>query len=689
LKLPAFATVDFETEAIARRPHYPPRPNSVAIKKPGERKGKFYSWSQNGGNNCTFEEAKRALLEVWRSDWAVLCQNGKFDLDIAETHCGMKPLPWERCHDTLYLLFLDNPHSASLSLKPSAERLLGVKLSERDALRDWLVAKGIVKKNQKDWGAYICKAPGDVVGPYALDGDVTHTEAIFRKLYPSILERGMGAAYDRERRLQPVLLKAERGGIRADLVGLERDFKIYTEALATADRWLRMKLRAPNLNLDADKDLGDVLDRESVVVDWTWTAGGKGRAPQRSVSKKNMQISKFLDQEIALVYAYRVRCKTCLSMFFEPWIAGARESDGVIYYNMNSVRQSHSEGKLVGARTGRPSSDHPNFFNVSKDFEDKDDGYKHPAFELKIAVERQLILESLYAAYATGRRAKFLTLPGLRYSLPPLPLMRTYLLPDEGGVWGHRDYNQQELRMTGHFEGGGLAARYNEEPYRWPDCGGRQEDKKGVCRRCGHEHGGMRFDIHSTTQTGIKELTGILLTRPGTKILNFSDLYGKGLALMAEGLGVDLKTMSEIRSAKAALMPGVAALTADVKSRGTSGGFIRTWGGRQYYVEPPKYVKKFKRVMDFSYKLLNYLIQGSSADVTKEALIRYDGHPKREARFLVTVYDEINSSAPLGRLREEMEILRECMEGLEGIDVPMLTDGKTGPSWGKIKKWRD
>jgi DNA polymerase I-like protein with 3'-5' exonuclease and polymerase domains len=104
--------------------------------------------------------------------------------------------------------------------------------------------------------------------------------------------------------------------------------------------------------------------------------------------------------------------------------------------------------------------------------------------------------------------------------------------------------------------------------------------------------------------------------------------------------------------------------------------------------------------MDFYYKLLNYLVQGSSADVTKEGLIRYDSHPKRESRFLVTVYDEINISTPSLKglsakakqdcAKREMQFLRESMEGIPGIDVPMLSDGKASDrNWAELKSWKE
>ena len=81
--------------------------------------------------------------------------------------------------------------------------------------------------------------------------------------------------------------------------------------------------------------------------------------------------------------------------------------------------------------------------------------------------------------------------------------------------------------------------------------------------------------------------------------------------------------------------------------------------------------------------MLNYLIQGSAADCTKQALINYDS-VRKESRFLVTVHDEINISALKKAAKQELELLRQAMEAVE-FSVPMLSDAKMGPTWGQLK----
>jgi DNA polymerase I-like protein with 3'-5' exonuclease and polymerase domains len=623
MKAPACIVLDFETQAIERRPAYPPVPVGLSIQRPGERKPRYFSWGHPTGNNCGKEDATVVLDAAWESKYPLLMQNSKFDIDVAETHFDLPRLPWERIHDDLFLLFLHDPHAASLSLKPAAERILGMPPEERDAVRDWLVDHKIAQKNQKDWGAHIAQAPGDVVGPYA-NGDVTRTKLLFERLYPEIAERGMLGAYDRERRLMPILLETERRGIRVDLRRMERDYLVYRVALATADRWLRKKLRSPNLNLDADKDVGDALDREGIITAWTWTKGGHGRPPQRSVAKKNMPLTIFNNAEVASVYGYRGRLQTCLSMFMETWLEMARETGGVIHTTWNQVRQSHGNDN-IGTRSGRLSSS-PNFQNISKDFEHgRTDGYRHPAF----------------------------------LGVPPLPLMRGYLLPDKGCTWARRDINQQELRLTAHYENGPLMQAYLNNP---------------------------RLDVHSIVSEGITRIMGITFERTRVKNFVFQNIYGGGITAVTAALGCDRKTAESVVGVLMAVLPGYKKLLDECRHRGTRA--IRTWGGREYYCEPPAYRKKYKRVMTYDYKRLNYLIQPSAADVTKEVIIRYDAAAGRESRFMLTVHDEFDVSMPKGKERQEMKLLRDCIQSIE-TDVPMLSDGETGPNWARLRKYRD
>lgn len=631
---PAVSTVDFETEAIAGRPHYPPKPVGVALRRPGERHPRYMAWGHPTGNNCTRGEALAVLRDVWRDAKAqggapLLCHNQKFDLDVAATHLGLTPPPWDRTHDTLFLLFFTDPHARSLSLKPSAERVLGIQPTERDALRAWVLAHvPEARRKPSSWGAYISLAPGDLVGRYAAQGDVNSTRKLFDHLWPQVMARGMGPAYARERRLLPYLLEAERQGMRVDVARLQRDIPIYERAHAKATAWLRERLKAPHLNPDSSEELAQALLRARVARerDFLRTAPSeKFPAGQLSVAKESLE-GAVRDPKVLQVIRYHTRLGTCLSMFMRKWLAIAEETGGTIHPTWHQVRQGHGQDNdNTGARTGRLIATDPNPLNIAKSFEDRDDGYVHPAW--------------------------------LR--VPPLPLVRVYVLPDKGELFGHRDYNQQELRLLAHFEDGALARAYNADP---------------------------TLDVHNFARDEIHRVVGLYIKeRTKVKNLNFGDIYGLGIPGLVRKLKCTVEEARTLKEAKRKAMPDVEKLKRAIKELARNDQPIVTLGGREYFAEEPTIRKG--RIQDFIYKLLNYLIQGSAADMTKQAVINYHEHPRRRGRFLVTVYDEINASVPraLQAAKQELAVLAEAMQSFK-LDVPLLSDAKLGRSWGDLRK---
>lgn len=616
---PRVNTIDFETKGIEQRPAYPPVPVGVSIQLADDKAPNYFAWGhRGGGNNCTKAQAVARLRDVWRSKDAILCHNASFDYDVATTHMGMPELKWDRLHDTQFLLYLTDPHARELKLKPRAEAVLGLKPNEQDKIKDWVLAHK--KEIELEFGRFtpsefaqhIWLVPVAIAGPYA-NGDVHRTRRLFNKLYPQVVRDGMLPAYDRERELMPILLENERSGMRVNLELLDADIIQYRNANEQVEAWLRKRLKTKELSFDSDVQVADALERAGIVTNFTPTKTGK-----RSVSKKNLTPEMFKDQRVAQALGWRNRLQTCMSTFMLPWQRIAEANAGYIHTHWNQVR-GQSGG---GTRTGRPSTSNPNFLNIPKDWYDKGDGYIHPAF----------------------------------LNVRELPRIREYVLPDKGQLFGHRDFNQQEFRLTAHFEDGSLMRAYNENP---------------------------TLDMHTYTRDLIVAHTNLNYERRAVKVINFGMLYGQGAASLALMLNRPLSEVRALRKAQQRALPDVKKFNDEIKTLAKDGDPLRTIGGRIYYCEPPVIINGHTQTWE--YKMLNYIMQGSAADVTKQAVINYHNHPQREGRFLVTVYDEINSSMPK-RFKNEMKVLAECMANTLPLDVPMMSDGKVGPDWGHLEK---
>ena len=621
VKVPKVNTIDFETKKIEKRPKYPPTPVSVSIQKIGERKPTFYAWGHPEGNNCDEALPRQIVRDIVRSGEPMLFHNRNFDVDVMQTHWDVGPIDWRQVHDTLFLVFLHDPHARDLGLKPMAEKILGEAPEERDAVKDWVLAHKAQLEavhgrfTPKEWGAFISEAPGQIVGPYA-NGDVSRTVALFKHLYPLIHEQDMMRAYDRERELAPIMLENERFGVRLDMSALNRDIKIYNTAKEKADAWLRKTLKVPTLNIDSDADVARALEAAKIVTSFKLTPTGK-----KSVSKKNLTPDMFSNPKVASVLGYRNRLGTTLSTFLENW-AEWGSHDGRLHPGWNQVR--NSEGGGGGARTGRMSCS-PSLMNIPTDWNEKGDGYVHPEF----------------------------------LDLPPLPMVRNYILPEKGHFFGGRDYNQQELRVLGHFEDGELMRAYQENPL---------------------------LDTHSFVKGEVERLLGHEVPRKSIKEINFGTIYGQGVPSLAAKLGQEVNVIQQIKAAQLRALPGLKALNDSIKKGAKQGYPIRTWGGRLYYKEEGVVING--RKIDFGYKLLNYLVQGSSADCTKQAIINYHAVKGEDAFFLCSVHDENNVSAPKKNIKKELAILGEAMLDVQ-FDVAMLSEPYFGPSWGEVEKYKE
>jgi len=621
MKQPNPVTVDFETFGIEGRPKYPPLPVGVSIKY-GEKKSKYYAFGHPTENNCCWSEAATALEKAYQCKDGILFQNGKFDVDVAEAHFGLEVPSWDKIHDTMFLLFLDDPHQKELSLKPSSERLLGWEAEEQDMIGEWLIENQPIpgvkisksKSSEHYFGRYLAFAPGKLAAKYG-NGDTDRTHALFNMLWKKTKDRDMLVAYDRERRLMPILLEMERQGLPVDLDRLRSDVKMYSEWQDKLDDWVIKKLKcSADINLNSGQQLFNAM-LEAGLVD-------EELAPLTPTGKyqtnKDALLVAITDKQLLAVLKYRSQLKTCLSTFMVPWLKVAEQSNGLIFTTWNQVRAPKGADN-AGTRTGRLSST-PNFQNIPNEFKPC---FKHDTTDRKL-------------------KAGLPTCPFK--DLPALPKVRGYVVPFKGEIFIDRDYSQQEPRILGHFDGGSLLDKYLEDPW---------------------------IDFHDYAKDELAKM-GKYYERKPVKNTNLGIIYGMGVGALAERNGMSVEETEALKKAILALYPGLKDMYKDMKMRAVNNIPIRTWGGREYYCEEPEIVKG--RLRTFDYKMVNVLIQGSAADCTKEAIIRYHAAKHPDSKIVLNVHDQVTASIPKKILKSEMEVMRNALESIE-FDVPMLSEG--------------
>lgn len=648
------AAVDYETDPIENRPDYPPEPVGCAIFVEGERP-EYLAWGHPSENNTTRAEARKRIRYVIRH-YEIIAHSMAFDTDVGETRLGLPIVGLaKRYHDTEILAYLHDPREESLALKPLSEKYLGMPPDEQTRLRNWIVKNvpecaAKAKKNKgkppKDWGRWIGRAPGRLVSPYA-KGDVLRTMKLFKFYMPYIRDAGMIEAYERELALIPLKLKMERAGVMTDARRLKRDIPKFAKARDKIEHRIRRRLditktyeaKLPKgfFNLNSGQQVADALERANKVdpKGWIYTEPSDAYPEgQRSTSLENLKVV-CPDKKLITDLGMRSVCSTYCDTFLGPWIETGARDGGRIHPTFNLIRTTdeHGGSGTKGTKTGRPSSSAPNFNNVPANAADS---------------KNSVVLLALAAFLKREVSLLFLGL-------------RDYIIPDPGCIFIDRDYNQQEMRVFAHYENGALMDAYRENP---------------------------KLDVHDMVKEIVMKLFGFVLPRKAIKIIAFMVIYGAGLDKLAFELGVDREAADEMRGAYLAAIPGLPDLDDELKEMVRENVPLRTWGGRLYDCEERVYSRKLGRWLDFDYKMLNLLIQGSSADITKEAMLKVDASIAGDIRL--QVYDELLANTTRSTYRRDMARMREAMESVENLDVLLPTTGAySSASWGRMKDYRE
>lgn len=583
----------------------------------------YYAFGHESDNNSTEEDAKKALLELTNNPEVRLIAFNR-PFDHLVAHVHWGMSLSPQCE----------MHDAQISaflLDPHAQELSLKPLAKRHLgmepdERDEVREWLVAHGRCKDNKTDWAKHIAEAPGSLVgkyANGDTIRTVALFEHFQPQIESWKMQEAYTKRCQFQVVMMKNTLEGIPVNVDKLACDILKYNKAISKAEQLIFELLGTPPFNINSGEQLADALDAKFPGLDWPRTPKGR-----RSTAKDSLEkVIGSLQGTLLAALQYRASVRSCLN-FMTEWYRQAthEKGDGNIHCQWFTTRSDDG-----GARTGRISSS-PNFMNIPT--------LKSAKFAACLA---------LWAEY----------LEALEF--PALPNVREYIdTCNNDQVLLVRDFASQELRVLAHYEDGDLLAAYKANP---------------------------KLDMHQWAADTIRELTGLNIVRKQTKTVAFAVMYGSGLTTLAEQMHATTNEASIIKGAYMDAIPGIKRLGDMLKSRAAKGMPLRTFGGRIYHVEPPRFDPKQGRMRTFDYKLLNVLIQGGSSDITMDALLEYDKR-KVHGRLLLTVHDEIVVLAPKEHAVSEMQILRECMESIP-LDCPLLSDGKIGQNYHELEAFKE
>ena len=112
--------------------------------------------------------------------------------------------------------------------------------------------------------------------------------------------------------------------------------------------------------------------------------------------------------------------------------------------------------------------------------------------------------------------------------------------------------------------------------------------------------------------------------------------------------------------------------------------YVTTILGRRRYL-PDLRSSEFGKKARAERQAFNTLIQGTAADIMKIALVRLHRMLPPEAKMTLTVHDEVVVICPDEMATQVADIIREAMEGIHLLDVPLIADINIAKKWGDAK----
>lgn len=309
--------------------------------------------------------------------------------------------------------------------------------------------------------------------------------------------------------------------------------------------------------------------------------------------------------------------------------------------------------------------------------------YEHPVIE-KILEYRQL--QKLNSTYVeglipyideTGRiHSKFhqtVTTTGRISSTDPnlqnIPTrmelgrkLRKVFKPEQGYIFVDADYSQIELRVLAHIS----------------------KDKNMIEAFCNNE------DIHAQAASKVFNIPLEEVTkeeRTKAKAVNFGIVYGISEFGLGEQLGVPRKKAKEYIEQYLDKYSGIKEFMINIVEETKEKGYVETLYHRRRYV--PELKSNNYMVRQFGGRVaMNTPIQGTAADIMKIAMINVYNKLKEnnlKSKLIVQVHDEILVETLESEKEQVKQIVKEEMENVIKLKVPLLAEVEEGYNWYEAK----
>jgi DNA polymerase-1 len=175
--------------------------------------------------------------------------------------------------------------------------------------------------------------------------------------------------------------------------------------------------------------------------------------------------------------------------------------------------------------------------------------------------------------------------------------------------------------------------------------------------------------------------------RKAGKQLVLSLAYGVGPDKVAASIGCSVPEARELLDSFVAKFPAVARYKKQVVNESRRRGpipYALTYMNRRRYLPELRSSLVWERSRA-ERQAFNTVIQGSAADLIKLAMIRAHKLIPEGSSLILTIHDELVTVSPDHLIGETEAAIREAMEGINALSIPLLADVKTVTRWGEAK----
>jgi len=239
-------------------------------------------------------------------------------------------------------------------------------------------------------------------------------------------------------------------------------------------------------------------------------------------------------------------------------------------------------------------------------------------------------------------------------------ILRTAFVAEDGYKLVSADYSQIDLRVVAHVS----------------------QDQKMMETFLKNE------DVHRATAAEINKVSLSQVTekmRRSAKALNFGVIYGMSVYGFSESAGIEREEAKKFIDEYMRKFSGIADYMRKTKEEAKKNLYVETAMGRRRYL--PEINSSNFQVQNAAERMaINMPIQGLAADIMKLAMIKvyeaYENNP--DVHMLLQVHDEIILEIKEEKAEEVAQKVKEIMEKVYKLNVPLVVDVKIGDSWGEI-----